>query len=73
MSEKRQNWYLAFFLALFLGLLFLAGERAEGAGLRDVALKHYKEALGSYMDDWFEYEFALERIRRLKIAKTGGQ
>ncbi len=47
------------------------GFRAEGSGQRESALKHYKEALGSYMDDWFEYEFAMERIRRLKNRGKG--
>jgi hypothetical protein len=39
---------------------------AEGAGDKKKALKHYKEALGSYMDDWLEYEFTMERIKKLK-------
>ena len=39
---------------------------AEGAGKNKKALKHYKEALGSYMDDWLEYEFTMERIKKLK-------
>ena len=39
---------------------------AEGSGENKKALKHYKEALGSYMDDWLEYEFTLERIKKLK-------
>jgi S1-C subfamily serine protease len=39
---------------------------AEGAGENKKALKHYKEALGSYMDDWLEYEFTIERIKKLK-------
>ncbi len=47
------------------------GLRAEGFGRWETALKHYKEALGSYMDDWFEYEFAMERIRRLKDRDEG--
>ncbi|MCP4691817.1 MAG: hypothetical protein GY859_27475, partial [Desulfobacterales bacterium] len=48
------------------------GPRAEGAGEKETALKHYKEALGSYMDDWFEYQFAMERIRRLKSQDKEG-
>jgi lipoprotein NlpI len=43
---------------------------AEGSGEREKALRHYKEALGSFLDDWLEYDFALERIKKLK--KTGG-
>lgn len=39
---------------------------AEGSGENKKALKHYKEALGSYMDDWLEYEFTMERIKKLK-------
>ena len=39
---------------------------SEGAGKNKKALKHYKEALGSYMDDWLEYEFTMERIKKLK-------
>ena len=39
---------------------------AEGSGDRKKALKHYKEALGSYMDNRIEYEFIRERIKRLK-------
>ena len=39
---------------------------AEGAGKNEKALKHYKEALGSYMDEWFEYEFTMERIKKLR-------
>jgi len=39
---------------------------AEGSGDNKKALKHYKEALGSYMDDWIEYEFTMERIKKLK-------
>ena len=39
---------------------------AEGEGDKDKALKHYKEALGSYMDELIEYEFARERIKKLR-------
>jgi hypothetical protein len=39
---------------------------AEGSRDKKKAVKHYKEALGSYMDDMLEYEFAKERIKRLK-------
>jgi hypothetical protein len=39
---------------------------AEGAGDKEEALKHYREALGSYMDNRIEFEFAMERIKRLK-------
>jgi tetratricopeptide (TPR) repeat protein len=39
---------------------------AEGSGNKKKALKHYREALGSYMDTRIEYEFAKERIKRLR-------
>lgn len=42
------------------------GFLAESKNNTETAMKHYKEALGSYMDDWTEYEFSLERIKRLK-------
>ncbi|MBT8357322.1 MAG: trypsin-like peptidase domain-containing protein, partial [Deltaproteobacteria bacterium] len=45
---------------------FTLGFWAEGSGENKKALKHYKEALGSYMDDWLEYEFTIERIKKLK-------
>ena len=38
----------------------------EGSGRPENALKHYKEALGSFLDDWLEYDFARERIKKLK-------
>lgn len=39
---------------------------AEGSGDKKKASRHYKEALGSYMDERIEYEFAMERIKRLR-------
>ncbi|MBU2498338.1 MAG: trypsin-like peptidase domain-containing protein [Proteobacteria bacterium] len=39
---------------------------AEGSGETDKAIRHYKEALGSFLDDWFEYDFARERLAGLK-------
>ncbi len=39
---------------------------AEGSGNTDKAIKHYKEALESFLDTWLEYGFAKERIKRLK-------
>ena len=39
---------------------------AEGNGDRGKAIDHYREALGSYMDDMIEYVFAVERIKRLR-------
>ena len=39
---------------------------AEGNGDKNKAIDHYREALGSYMDDMIEYVFAVERIKRLR-------
>jgi serine/threonine-protein kinase RIO1 len=39
---------------------------AEGSEEKDKAIDHYREALGSYMDDRIEYAFAVERIKRLR-------
>jgi hypothetical protein len=39
---------------------------AEGQGDITSAIKHYREALGSYMDHRIEYGFAMERIKRLR-------
>ena len=40
---------------------------AEGSGDKEKAIRHYKEALGTFLDTWFEYDFAKERIKRLKM------
>jgi uncharacterized protein YqiB (DUF1249 family) len=40
----------------------------EGSGRSEIALKHYKEALESFLDDWLEYDFARERVKKLKKA-----
>jgi hypothetical protein len=39
---------------------------AEGAQDTATALRLYKMALGSFMDDWLEYDFLRGRIRRLR-------
>ena len=39
---------------------------AEGSGDKNTAIDHYREALGSYMDDMIEYNFAAERIKKLR-------
>jgi hypothetical protein len=44
----------------------LMGFWDEGSGRPENALKHYKEALESFLDDWLEYDFARERIIKLK-------
>jgi len=41
---------------------------AEGSDQTKQALRHYKEALGSYHDDRIEYQFAKERIKRLQVS-----
>jgi hypothetical protein len=46
----------------------LMGFWDEGSGQRENALKHYQEALESFLDDWLEYDFARERIKKLKKA-----
>ena len=40
--------------------------RAEGSNDRAKALRYYKEALGSFLDDWLEYDFARERLKKLR-------
>ncbi len=39
---------------------------AEDENDSQKAIKHYKEALGSYLDGWWEYEFAKNRIKSLR-------
>jgi tetratricopeptide (TPR) repeat protein len=39
---------------------------SEGSGDKNKAIKHYREALGSFLDTWLEYDFAKERLKRLK-------
>jgi len=39
---------------------------AEGGGDPNLAIAHYREALASYMDEFPEYELALERIKQLR-------
>jgi hypothetical protein len=39
---------------------------AEGSGDRNRAVSNYREALGSYMDEMLEYEFAVRRIQSLR-------
>lgn len=45
-----------------------AGLWAEGSGDRKAAHRFYRDAIGSFLDTWVEYDFALERIRRLRRA-----
>ena len=39
---------------------------AEGSGENEDAVKHYKESLESFLDTWIEFEFARERLKRLR-------
>jgi len=39
---------------------------AEGTKDKTRALRFYQETLGSFLNDWLEYDFALERIKRLR-------
>jgi S1-C subfamily serine protease len=45
-----------------------AGFWAEGAKDKKNAMRFYREALGSFLDNWVEYEFVRERVKRLKRA-----
>lgn len=39
---------------------------AEGSGDKKKAVKYYREALESFLDTWLEYDFAKERLKRLR-------
>lgn len=39
---------------------------AEASGTRKKALNYYREALSTYMDEWRLYEFAWERIKKIR-------
>ncbi|MGW8195376.1 MAG: trypsin-like peptidase domain-containing protein [Desulforhopalus sp.] len=43
---------------------------AEGKGDKETAIEFYKGALGTYLDNWVEYDLALERIRRLRNERS---
>jgi S1-C subfamily serine protease/lipoprotein NlpI len=43
---------------------------AEGSGKPEKALKQYKVALESFLDDWLEYDFAQERIKKIKASAS---
>ena len=49
----------------------LMGFWAEGSADGERARADYKEALGSFLDDWLEYDFARERLRRLRQPENG--
>ena len=38
----------------------------EGSGNKNKAIRYYNEALGTFLDTWREYDFAKERLKRLK-------
>ena len=39
---------------------------AEARGDRTIATRHYREALGSYLDNWVEYNLARQRYMKLR-------
>ena len=39
---------------------------AEARGDRTIAIRHYREALGSYLDNWVEYNLARQRYMKLR-------
>lgn len=39
---------------------------AEGSGEKERAIEHYKVALESFLDTWLEFDFARERIKKLR-------
>ena len=43
-----------------------AGFWAEGSKDKKAAVRFYREALGSFLDNWVEYDFVRERVNRLK-------
>ena len=42
------------------------GYWAEGQGSNEKATGHYREALETFMDTWVEFEFARERLKKLR-------
>jgi S1-C subfamily serine protease len=43
-----------------------AGFWAEGSGDHKNAVRFYREALGTFLDNWIEYDLVRERVNRLK-------
>jgi hypothetical protein len=43
-----------------------AGFWAEGSRDPKAAMRFYRDALASFMDNWVEYDFVRERIKRLR-------
>ena len=48
----------------------LMGLWQEGEGKPEKAIKYYKDAPESFLDDWLEYDFARERIYSLRKSVT---
>jgi hypothetical protein len=44
----------------------LAGFWAEGSKDKTAAMRFYRDALASFLDNWVEYDFVRDRIRQLK-------
>jgi len=49
-----------------------AGFWAEGSGDKKNAIRFYREALGTFLDNWIEYGFVRERVKRLKRSAGEG-
>lgn len=49
---------------------FALGFWAESTNRPEKAMDHYREVLGTYLDGWWEYEFAKIRIRKLRTHLT---
>ena len=47
----------------------LLGFQAEASEDKQMAMRYYKEALISYMDNWIEYDFVIERVKKLRSFK----
>jgi tetratricopeptide (TPR) repeat protein len=56
-SENPENMITAF---------AIVGFWAEGSKDKKIALRFYREALGTFLDDWLEYDFVRERMRHLR-------
>lgn len=54
----------------FMTAFSVIGFWAEGSKDKKSALRFYREALGTFLDDWLDYGFVRERLKRLK--QSGG-
>jgi len=50
----------------FMTAFALIGFWAEGSKDKKSALRFYREALGTFLDDWLDYRFVLDRLKHLK-------